>query len=913
MKYYKEIIVLFIASLMPVLAFSEEGLVECPKAVFPNTELESITEVGQKFVGCDSQFIPEAELCKCAESNASLLNESPQKDALTRISKEESQKAWTKSYKKEFLNIAQSLFDLDAMTKNNIDDAEYLKSNLAPTCNISSILSSLSSFASSEGCDQETFKSRVSEVFGSDDLSAIQKDYTERLSTLIENQVPSHLKSDSKICLPYSTYNYSKNLNILSSKSGGFVSDKIEETVVAMKVGELNRRCVSLQDPKVSNVFCKKELPDLPLDVYQASVSPALSSNDSFAMANLVSAGSYCSSEGPREVSSENTPAFNVEHTRETDFETFINGEGGDYQKFNQSVCKFLPECDNGQSGNKSCRNILNLRQMTLSNLEEKLSAIRPKLDEKELNNLLEKFAYDPESILYDVNIKKIMGKSELSDLKGFLAYLNNFIIDKANGNRTLREMAGQDGTDPKDQLTLAAKRKMILKEATLVNTLEPIEKEELNSRGAKVKKPVGKKPVTLDPEGELDLKAFREKRRLSAAQFNLNDIEDSELAKKFLEGPAVQNPDFVDPPRPENITPTDVVVTPPRNTPANTPSVPTRTEDSPANIPSNDFVVPDRPSRRVTNTVKPASIVNSPVTTGPGRSFNTARFPSSSSSFIPKAPSSASSASGATSGFYKGGRNESSKSDFSSSFGQGRNLNNEISRYKNVIRNLPADGAASSETIDSQSPQEFEQAQRDLAGVGDPAKPESGFEKEETSKRDPGAKGAKGSRASKKKSDDEKDKDSKDLLAAKGKKGFTDKNGKFVPGYMYKYVLPHLIVDVFGVEEVVKKYNLYGKRFHTLEITDEETFILHTYDFESSSVPFVSGFEDQEYNLVRLDLLEQVQATLAESRSSTVINKILENTTHKEQRVVKTEVEQIRLSENMIPFEDVEKRFAQN
>ncbi|MBK23211.1 MAG: hypothetical protein CME70_04320 [Halobacteriovorax sp.] len=911
MKYYKEILLLTIASLLPLLAFSEEGLVECPKTVFPNTELGSITEVGQKFVGCDSQFIPEAELCKCAQSNATLLSESPQKEALARISKEESKKAWTKSYKKEFLNIAQSLFDLDAMTKNNIEDAAYLKDNLSPTCNISSILSSLSAFGSSEGCDQDTFKNRVKEVFGSEDLSAIQKDYSSRLSRLIENQVPSNLKSDPNICLPYSTYNYSKNLNILNSKNKGFVSDKIEETVVAMKVAELNGRCTSLQGPNVSNIFCKKELPDLPLDVYQASVSPALSSNDSFAMANLVSARAYCNSEGPKEVGSESAPAFNVENTRETDFETFINGEGGDYQKFNQSVCKFLPECDNGQSTDKSCRNILNLRQMTLSNLEEKIRGIRPKLEAKVIEDLIEKFAYDPESILFDSNIAKVMDKSELADLKGFLAYLNNFIIDKANGNQTLREMAGQDSTEVKnlkDPLLLAEKRKRILKEATFASTLTPIEKDD--PKLARVKKPVTQKPDKPDPEGELDLKAFNEKRRLSAAQFNLNDIEDSELAKKFLEGPAVQNPTFVEPPKPENITPTNVVVTPPRNAP----SVPARNVDTQANLPSNDFIPPTRrSSNKVSNSFKPSSTINSPATTNAGRSFNTVPFPSSASSFVPKAPSSTSNSSSGFKSASRGKKANQTNRDLASSFGGGRSLNNEISRYKNVIGNLPSDISSAPTNSGPVTPSEFEQAQRKLAGVPDGIKPESDFEKEETSKKGKGTPGTKGTNASNKKLDKEKEKDASDKLAAKGKKGLTDKNGKFTPQYMYKYVLPHLIVDVFGVEEVVKKYNLYGKRFHTLEITDEETFILHTYDFESSSVPFVSGFEDQEYNLVRLEILEQVQATLAESRSSAVINKILENTSHREERVVKTEVEQIRLSENMIPFEDVEKRFAQN
>ncbi len=875
---------------MPLAAISSEGLVECPKTVFPKEELNSFMAVGEKFVGCDKQYISQEELCHCAEVNSSLMPDQAQSDELSRIASEKAEKAWAESYKKEVLSIAQGLFDLDAMTRNNIEDAEYLKENLNPSCNISSILNSISSFGSSENCDKEVFNKRVKKVFGAEDLAAIQQDYTSKLSRLIENQVPDQFKNDAKVCLPYSTYNYSKNLNILKSRKMTTSSDAIEEKVVNVKVKELNKRCLKLQDPKVSNLFCKQELPTLPLESFQANVSPALSSDDSYSVSNLYSSGAYCSSEV---VTGDNLSSFiNVTNSDESDFERFMKEDGGDYEKFNQSVCKFLPECDGGKSNDKSCRNILNLRQMTLDNLDKQLSAITPSLPPKIKAKLLEEFAYDPESIKYNEYIKKIMNKEELEDVKGFLAYLNNFIIDKNKGDQTLRDMANGSGSREEELRTFAAKKKKILKSLTT-----PI--KELNIEGE-----VGS---IKDPK----VKAFRETRRLTAIQFDLDNIEESELSKKFLEGPAVENPIFNNNPTPSNIPSPEVANTQPVNDPdSNTPaSVPAPANTNPTNNENNVFRVPTRPSSKP-NELSPSRISNSDSSSNTATKRNSVSGFSGTNSFpkaalVPSTPSSSGSKaykSGSKGNFETPSRAKS-KQDFSTNSRAQKSFGNEIDRYKNVIDNLPACVASGSQS------QALEDG-RSIANEGT-SEAEGAFGKEETSKKAPGSSGTTSSKGAKKK-DGKKD-DAKSAIASNPAKGLKDKNGKFVPAYMYKYILPHLIVDVFGVEEVVKKYNLYGKRFYTLEITDEETFILHTYDFESSSVPFVSGTDDQEYNSVRIEMLEQIQNTLAQSKSSKVLAKILENTDHREEKLVKTEVEQIRLSENMIPFEDVEKRFAQN
>lgn len=812
------------------------------------SSLESVRSISENYVDCSAPS-SENELCTCKTIFPSDSEESKS------IVETESEKVLVDAFQGELWSLAQSMINLDAISKKKKGAVPEISSS----CNVSAIFEKVSSFGNDPSCNGENFKKRVNSIFGTESLAEAQQKMVDQIKSITENKAPLSLQSNENVCLPYTTYNYMKNLDYSSGE------EKLKGSFL-LNTKVINERCDNMVSDKMKGIFCSEKLPNLNFNEFKENIGPRLRGSSS-----RVAYSFYCQQSNPREGQSgdEVTLAqveqdfFDLSKREETDLEKLNSGELTGFETFNKNICGLLPECQ-GNETNSKCRDVINLRRILLDNLGEKLRSSGT--EEAEVKKLLEKFANNPESISYDSETFKGLSDKEVEASSELLDYLNNFILTKS------------------EDLVLADGTKFIKRHKSSSSSKEgkPLKGERVKDKKEKLLSLEDKKKLLLN-------KLANNEVSISSTSGKLDEIETPKLLDKFAKGAIVRDPTV------NSEQSSGPSISSPQASVASTgvsSNGSTNAQETQSSLGSSETssATEASPSSNLSNFKSPGV-----RKIGRGKPFDRA-----SRSAFKANPSSGSSGSTRESTGRVGDNFElperaSSGKGYTSSGNRSVAGNSSMQRYSDAYEkySAPSSGGSSrsgGEEIASAAEQgagEFEDIKTGKAGSG-------------------------GIGSSKKGNKKDSDGSSTEAGAAAGKGFRLDKNGKRIPLYMFDKTIPYLLIEKNGVSQTVIDFDLVGKRFNSLEITSEGKFVLHTYDFVTPGLEFEENLEDDKYNSVRLDVLEQIKEVQNAGEEVERTMKMLSKKTKKVlSKEVIYEIKRQEIMTTLIPIGEFNKKMA--
>jgi hypothetical protein len=106
----------------------------------------------------------------------------------------------------------------------------------------------------------------------------------------------------------------------------------------------------------------------------------------------------------------------------------------------------------------------------------------------------------------------------------------------------------------------------------------------------------------------------------------------------------------------------------------------------------------------------------------------------------------------------------------------------------------------------------------------------------------------------------------------------------------------------------------LVGKRFNTLEVDQENNFILHTFDFSTEALAFEDSFNNNQYNIVRIDILKQInEIKKTDNDAGATLKMLAGKTKNVKSDKIKYEITKEEIISKTIPPSEVESVLASN
>jgi hypothetical protein len=569
---------------------------------------------------------------------------------------------------------------------------------------------------------------------------------------------------------------------------------------ISQAKAEIDKKCETLVSDKIQPFFCSKELPEVDFNSFKNLVHPKVVEAGGVPRAMNIAFQHYCSSEAP--VTGEATNSVQAASDAEVSSAISLEKrEVTDFEKFNNGIPTDY------ETFNKNVCSLLprckdaetkNECRDTIKLRNMLMDSIKSKMPGTGSDEFLLSFSRNPEATEFDSSVLGNLTREEYETSSELLTYLNKFNFEKLISGSLKNQKSVSDNSQKKPIPT--GKGTLTPKQIEAIK----IEKEKMFHQG------LFDRTLTFGKSIDLD------------------KVENTKLLKEFVGGSIVTDPIF-EPSTAE------------RSTSSPTAAGPAAAENSPA---------------QYTSPASPAATRNQQ------RSANSSdyRAPASVNSSYP-AYSNSSGGAKENSGIYKGNSVASVGSDSSndSSYSDNntkdsvqapvrrkipRPINSERDRFENAYEkysSLP-DTSFSDDTNTS------ENGSRGPASSSGPAAEE--YKDVKT--------GKKGGRVSGK----------PDILAgSEGGQGLVlDKDGKPVkgklktPAYYFDKIIPHVILKKLGMTKMILKYKLVGKRFNVLEIDEENNFILHTYDFISGGLAYQDHFDNNQYNIARIDILDQIE-----------------------------------------------------
>lgn len=782
-----------------------------------------------------------------------------------RLMAAESEKAWMEAFQGEIWGLGQSLINFDSASRHT---KKLSGKNLAPSCSVSSIFKKIASFSEAEGCDNEVFKQRVKSIFKTESLSEAQENIVKQVTSISNNEAPSSINSGANICIPYTTFNFMK-------KGSSSFEEKSRSEDLAKAKKDIDQKCDTLVSDKIQPFFCSKQLPKADFNNFKRIIHPSVSSVQGSPRATDLGFKHFCSSENQASKTSEDqrieenfSSAINLSEREVTDFEKFNSGIKTEYEKFNENVCSLLPKCSKNETKGE-CRNVISLRAMLIDNLKNKMPR-------EGSGALIKLFARSPEKTKFDTEKFGGISQKEFDASSELLSYLNQFIINKAD---TLKNADGS--------VFLANKKSVSSKKEKVLNDSKPISD-----------KPAKEKVEYID--NLFNSLEKRGKDSLSLASKDLDKIEDPKLLKSFVGGEIVKDPSL----SPKEASASSVSAG--SSSSSDTAIIPPTSNRENLRESNADKINRSIASRFANKSEKPRKAQGSNHKTSATKSgFKYSSPTKSSSTYKNNTPSPV-----GTRSFKKAEvlprNNEDAQRVPERRNSFSGNSQSSFNRFKKAYSSYSGSnlspGTESSSSITGQGNQP----------QADNQKTSEEFQNIETGKKGKGSSGTSKASATK---DSEKEKAN---ASGSGRGLVLGKDGKPIKGeiktplYVFDKIIPHVVIEKMGVTNVVLKYGLVGKRFNTIEIDKEDNFILHTFDFSTDGLAFEESYNNNQYNIVRIDILKQIaEIKKSDNDASATLKMLAGKTKNVKSDKIKYEITKEEIISKTIPPNEVESTLA--